>query len=88
MDALVLGGVAFVAMVLLFGLAALVVTQSHRSPGPERVVPEPSEGDPAETMARVLGELERLAVLRDQGVLTAKEFTNQKTKLLADERPA
>jgi hypothetical protein len=37
-------------------------------------------------MARVLSELERLAVLRDQGVLTAKEFTNQKTKLLADER--
>jgi hypothetical protein len=86
MDALVLGGVAFIAMFLLFGLAALVVMQTHRSPGAEPAVVEPSEGDPAETMARVLSELERLAVLRDQGVLTAKEFTNQKTKLLADER--
>ena len=36
-----------------------------------------------ETSSRVLGELERLAVLRERGALTDQEFAQQKAKLLA-----
>ena len=33
-------------------------------------------------MERVLADIERLATLRERGVLTDKEFATQKTKLL------
>jgi hypothetical protein len=84
MNALVLEGIAFVAVVLSLGLAALVVTfamKAHTAaPAPELSAPDP--GGAAETISRVLGEIERLAALRDRGVLTAKEFATQKSKLL------
>lgn len=79
MAALVLGGVALATVILSFALAALTLTaqQRERASAPE---------DPAETMSRVIADIERLAVLRDRGALTAKEFTTQKQKLLGTAR--
>jgi len=90
MNTLVLEGIAFVAVVLSLGLAALVVTISLRShvvlPREDPVVAPATDSESvAETMSRVLGEIERLAELRDRGVLTAKEFTAQKAKLLENQ---
>jgi hypothetical protein len=84
MNTLVLEGIAFIAVVLSLGLAALVVTMSSRShvAPPAREAPAPDPGNATETMSRVLSEIERLAALRDRGVLTAKEFATQKGKLL------
>ncbi len=88
MNTLVLEGIALVAVVLSLALAALVVTfamRSHAGASPHdeaRRAASTDPGDVAETMSRVLGEVERLASLRDRGVLTAKEFAVQKTKLL------
>jgi putative oligomerization/nucleic acid binding protein len=87
MNTLVLEGIAFVAVVSSLGLAALVVMVSSRShatpPAHEAPAPPASDsGNATETMSRVLSEIERLAALRDRGVLTAKEFATQKGKLL------
>jgi hypothetical protein len=84
MNTLVLEGIAFAAVVLSLGLAALVVTVSSRSHAvpPAPAAPAPDPGSATETMSRVLSEIERLAALRDRGVLTAKEFATQKGKLL------
>jgi flagellar basal body-associated protein FliL len=89
--------VALVAVVLSFMFAALVFTSSQRpahvvrEPAPEPEAPAPeveSEEDvsAADTMTRVLEEIERLASLRERGVLTDKEFASQKTKLLQSRR--
>jgi hypothetical protein len=46
-------------------------------PAPEaHAVPE------GETLARFVEQLQELARLRDQGILTSKEFTSKKTELL------
>ena len=85
MNTFVLEGIAFVAVVLSLGLAALVVTVSSRShavPSARETPASPDPGNATETMSRVLSEIERLAALRDRGVLTAKEFATQKGKLL------
>jgi hypothetical protein len=89
MSALVVEGIAFIAVLLSFGLAALVLMLSHRerevngqSAGPG----EPTVEDPVETMSRVLAEVERLAALRERRVLTTKEFVAQKAKLLEGKR--
>jgi hypothetical protein len=92
MNTLALEAIAFVAVVLSLGLAALVVTfamRSHADSTPRELSPAGAvdPGDPTETMARVLGEIERLAALRDRGVLTAKEFAAQKAKLLEPQQP-
>jgi len=89
MSALVLEGIVFIAVVLSFGLAALVLTLWHREreSSTQSVAPEePPVEDAVATMSRVLAEIERLAALRDRGVLTSKEFTVQKAKLLEGQR--
>ena len=45
--------------------------------------PPPAQVAPATSEADVIGQLERLAALRDQGVLTDEELAAQKAKLLA-----
>jgi len=89
MAILVLEIVALTTVVLSFGLAALVVLFStrradaaERRPEPPPALDDEDDESAAATMSRVLGEVERLAALRERGVLTAKEFTVQKTKLL------
>ena len=87
---MLLEGIAFVAVLLSFGLAALVLLISHRErePNVQAAAPaEPPVEDAVATMSRVLAEVERLAELRDRGVLTGKEFTVQKAKLLEGARP-
>jgi hypothetical protein len=101
MTALVLGAIAFAALVLSFKLVALTIC---------RVIPNPpgtetsksqarqeDEGGVSATMSRVIGDVERLAALRDRGALTDAEFKAEKTKLLrvapseaakAQDRPA
>jgi hypothetical protein len=88
MAAIVLEFTVLVAVVLSFALAALVIAFSHR-PSDAAVAKESAADAPrddpesaAETMSRVLAEIERLAALRDRGVLTHREFAAQKTKLL------
>jgi hypothetical protein len=88
MTAIGLQIIALVAVVLSFLFAALVFTSSqlrHANTGPSES-PSGEGGDDSgeadDTMARVLADIERLATLRERGVLTDKEFAMQKTKLL------
>ena len=88
MTAIGLQIIALVAVVLSFLFAALVFMSSqHRpsnvvssdSPAPEA---NDSSDEASDTMERILADVERLATLRERGVLTDKEFATQKTKLL------
>jgi hypothetical protein len=87
MTAFALGAVALVAVTLSFALVALTPVRttgngaSTERPHASHASHDDAGGAP-ETMARVLGELERLAALKERGALTAKEFDAQKTKLL------
>jgi hypothetical protein len=87
MAALVLQIIALVAVVLSFLFAALVLTVVQARDGRQGSGPSPGDeghddGGAAETMARVIAEIERLAALRERGVLTDKEFSTQKARLL------
>jgi hypothetical protein len=88
MGALILQATVFVAVVSSFGLAALVITSASKSrpePGPHpapAAAPAVGQESAAETMSRVLADVERLAALRERGVITAKEYADQKKKLL------
>ena len=85
MAVLLLEIIALTAVVLAFRLAALVVLQ--RTAAEETSAAKNEDNDPggsAATMARVLSEIEHLAVLRDRGALTEKEFAAQKTRLLRE----
>lgn len=98
MAVFVLEFVALVAVVLSFMFAALVFTSSQRpthavhepepqpEPTPPESEPEEEEVGATDTMTRLLEEVERLASLRERGVLTDKEFATQKTKLLQGRR--
>ncbi len=87
-SAVVLEMVAFAAVVLSFAFAALALVvlrgPTERVHGPTSKAPEApgDEGGTSETLSRVLSDVERLAALREQGVLTDKEFAAQKAKLL------
>jgi hypothetical protein len=95
MPTFVLGAVAIASVVLSFAFSLAVLVLSHpsqpqRPPEANRDRPATpaleTDGDPGsapETMSRVLGEVERLAALRERGALTEKEFAAQKAKLLA-----
>ena len=49
----------------------------------ERTAPTPPEvKEPADPIAAVVDELNALARLRDQGVLTSREFSSKKRELL------
>jgi hypothetical protein len=52
---------------------------SGKSPAPAR---KPPQGEPAET-GSLVGELEKLVSLRQQGVLTEEEFQALKQRLVA-----
>jgi hypothetical protein len=85
--ALVLGSIALAAVVLSFALVALTLTRVI--PGNWNVIQTPrgqelrdDQGNVSETISRVLGEMERLAALRDRGALTEAEFMAQKAKFL------
>ncbi len=89
MTVFLLGAIALAAVVLSFALVALTLY---------RVIPgalsaHDAQGDPggaggaAQTMSRVLADVEQLAALRERGALTDAEFKAQKTKVLrADDR--
>jgi Short C-terminal domain len=81
MTALLLGAIALAAVVLSFSLVALTLYRvipdaAHAHDGPD------DEGGVSQTMSRVLGDVERLAALRERGALTDAEFKAQKTKVL------
>ena len=52
--------------------------QEQYAPPPEQAPPPPAEP----TQDDVVSQLERLAALKDQGILTEEEFAAQKAKLL------
>ncbi|HUI49203.1 MAG TPA: SHOCT domain-containing protein [Acidimicrobiia bacterium] len=91
MTALVLGVVALAAMGLSYAFVVMVLVLV-RQPEARRDAPSApaqgtiDDGRPAETMSRVLGEIERLAALREQGALTDKEFAAAKAKFLRREQ--
>jgi hypothetical protein len=59
------------------------VRAATRGAGREGQAPEGHEaGPPPEPSADPLGQLEELAELREQGILTAEEFAAEKKKLL------
>ncbi len=83
---MVLGLVALASVTLSFALVALTLLSQRRVPESTPVAHEQHE-DAAAVMSRVIADVERLAVLRERGALTAKEFTEQKAKLLAPPAP-
>ncbi len=83
---MVLGLVALASVTLSFALVALTLLSQRHAPESTPVAHEQHE-DAAAVMSRVIAAVERLAVLRERGALTAKEFTEQKAKLLAPRPP-
>ena len=74
--------IALATVGLSFGFAAFVFVRST-----EREKPAVETG--TETMKRVIGDIERLAALRERGALSTKEFNDQKALALSaqvDER--
>src|SRR5262249_49785491 len=51
---------------------------------PEAATAPTDTTENADPVTRVLGDIERLAALRDRGALTEKEFSAQKAKLLVN----
>ena len=87
MTAIGLQIIALVAVVLSFLFAALVFMSSQHHPpnaGPSDPPTDAgtSNEEANDTMERILADVEKLATLRERGVLTDKEFAAQKTKLL------
>lgn len=87
MVTVVLGTVALAAIAFSFAFALLTLALSRRPQEWEHLSrtesrPVDDRGGVVETMSRVLGEVERLAALRDRGVLTDEEFVAQKAKVL------
>jgi hypothetical protein len=88
MTAIGLQIIALVAVVLSFLFAALVFMSSLHRPANAGSSDSPSADASAgseqanDTMERILADVEKLATLRERGVLTDKEFAAQKTKLL------
>ncbi|HET9729606.1 MAG TPA: hypothetical protein VFR41_09315 [Acidimicrobiia bacterium] len=81
MTAILLALTALVAVVLSFLFAALVLTSvSAPRRANEHAPPSPESSN--ETISRVVADIERLAALRERGVLTDKEFAAQKMKVL------
>lgn len=87
MAALVLGVIALAAVAFSFAFAVFVLALSRHPGARADRTSAPSDdaeddrGDVAETMSRVLVEVERLATLRERGALTDKEFAAQKARL-------
>jgi len=87
MTALILGTVALAAVALSFVLVAR--TLSRTIPNQPNVA-QPSKahelhadpGNTSETIARVLNEVEQLAALKKQGMLTDAEFNVQRAMFL------
>jgi hypothetical protein len=86
MNALVLGAVAFAAVMFSFALVGLLVVRAIPSQPTAKPLGMQEPADEHEhataTMSRVLADIERLAALRDRGALTAKEFSDAKAQLL------
>ena len=87
MTTLVLGAVALTSLVLSFAFAAFALVQrdgAGKNAGAGASSTQSTSADlggVSETTSRILSEVERLAVLRERGSLSDKEFAAQTGRL-------